>query len=348
MSFSGWNDIFSGLIQVVYSLSSKSEVMSEMGLSRREFLNIVGYLVGGWVLSMHKGNSTRDIARILLNMNKSGELQGVAEEQLSHELTGNLDCRLVNSSTMTDWEKEICQEVATRNPQSESPLETIGEFSAINPRDFTFDEDKYALQKRQLERKDWGRNNRHLPILIDPRIINKPGERNPQALKMVVAYTPFNNPRYVAGPGERVSMCNIAAWDWSRALQVHLPHWIGDTEMSANMLYRWISHPQAGGIFGEGWQPVSQIGAQLLANLGIPVFALVENTKPGRHGHVALVYPEDPKSKNDEMSDGPYFASIVNGRSRGGNGIKDFRSAFRRLTPTYFVHKHDFIVFQDS
>jgi hypothetical protein len=139
-------------------------------------------------------------------------------------------------------------------------------------------------------------------------------------------------------------MCNIAAWDWSRALQVHLPHWIGATEMSANMLFRWISQPQAGGIYGEGWQPIKQKAAQLLANRGIPVFALVENSTPGRHGHVCMVYPSPTKNPDVE----PLFASVSNGRSRGGNGIKSLSNTFRWRSPTYFVHKLDFIVYQNS
>jgi hypothetical protein len=228
---------------------------------------------------------------------------------------------------------------------SEKVLEETGYFNSISPKAFMFDENKYSPQKRELDPSEWDRTNRHLPIKIDPTVINRPGERSPQALIRVVAYTPFQNPRYVAARGERATMCNIAAWDWSRALRLHLPHWIGETEMSANMLYRWISHPQAGGVYGEGWQPVKAKPAQLLANRGIPVFALAESLVPGRHGHVAMVYP---KNQADQSEAGPYFATVNNGRSRGGNGIKNLASTFRRLTPTYYVHNHDFIVHRDS
>jgi hypothetical protein len=197
---------------------------------------------------------------------------------------------------------------------------------------------------RNLEPSEWNRTNRHLPIKIDPEVVNKPGQRSPQALKRAVAYIPFRSPRYVAAPGERVSLCNIAAWDWSRALQVHLPHWKGDTEMSANMLFRWINHPQAGGVFGEGWQPVEAEAAQLLANRGVPVFALVENTTPGRHGHVALVYPSDTAAQSDVNPADIRFATVTNGRSRRGNGIRSLQDTFRWRTPTYFVHNSDFIL----
>jgi hypothetical protein len=110
------------------------------------------------------------------------------------------------------------------------------------------------------------------------------------------------------------------------------------------MLFRWISHPQAGGVYGEGWQPVNARAAQLLANRGIPVFALVENPNPRRHGHVCMVYP----SLTNNPSIEPYFATVANGRTRGGNGIKTLRNTFRWLTPTYFVHKLDFIVHPNS
>jgi hypothetical protein len=143
-------------------------------------------------------------------------------------------------------------------------------------------------------------------------------------------------------------MCNIAAWDWSRALQVHLPHWMGETELSTNMLFRWISHPEAGGVRGEGWQSINATVAQLLANLGIPVFALAQNPNPARRGHVALVYPKDPIVRSWSGDIEPTFASVSNGRRWGSNGIKGLNSTFRRLSPTYFVHKIDFVVFQDT
>ena len=236
----------------------------------------------------------------------------------------------------------------TLSPENQAVLDETGYFNDISPAKFLFDEHKYSAPKRKLKPAEWSRSNRHLPIEIDPVVINKPGERNPEALKRVVEYTPFNSPRYVAAPGERASMCNIAAWDWSRALQLHLPHWIDETEMSANMLYRWISHSQAGGVYGEGWQPVKASAARILASLGIPVFALAENSVPGRHGHVAMVYPQEVSPQADRNAAGIYFASVSNGRSRGGNGIKSLQSTFRRLKPTYFVHKHDFILHKVS
>jgi hypothetical protein len=252
----------------------------------------------------------------------------------------------LNPSPATDPEKAFIyreREVA-RDSKDLRELDKIGRFSEISPRHFVFDENKYSSPKRKLPPAEWSDINRHIPIKIDLEVINKPGERSPAAIKRVVDYTQFNNPRYVAARGERVTMCNIAAWDWSRALQVHLPHWIGETEMSANMLTRWISHPQAGGTYGEGWQPIKARAAQLLANRGVPVFALAENPNPRRHGHVCMVYP----SLTNDPAVEPYFASVANGRSLGGNGIKTLRNTFRWLKPTYFVHKLDFIVHQNS
>ncbi len=226
-------------------------------------------------------------------------------------------------------------------------LAEAGRFSGLPPTMFAFDENKYAPLKRQLPPSEWSATNRHLPIKLDPDVINGPGERSAEALMQVVDYTQFYSPRYVAQPGERITMCNIAAWDWSRALRVHLPHWKGESEMSANMLFRWVSHPQAGGVYGEGWQSVEATPAQLLANRGVPVFALAENPRPGRHGHVAMVYPAIPAvrpSSGGELR--PRFATVKNGRSWGSNGIKDLGATFRWMTPTYFVHRNDFIVHQ--
>lgn len=313
-----------------------------MDLSRREFIKLFGTLMGGWFLSIPKEYTAR-----LPRMN--GELS------LLEGLFGAEDLESLGN----DGERRRFNEFPHRRPRNfrgrkvkktanispgERILNEVGYFNEGSTKYFVFDENKYSSSKRKLAPSEWSATNRHLPIKIDPSVINKPGERSPEALKRVVEYTQFHNPRYVAAPGEWVTMCNIAAWDWSRALQVHLPHWIGETEMSANMLFRWISHPQAGGIHGEGWQPVNARAAQLLANRGIPVFALVENTTPRRHGHVCMVYP----SLSNDPDVEPIFATVSNGRSRAGNGIKSLRNTFRWRAPTYFVHKIDFILHQVS
>ncbi|MDX1437177.1 MAG: twin-arginine translocation signal domain-containing protein [Anaerolineales bacterium] len=227
---------------------------------------------------------------------------------------------------------------------SNQVLFDLGAFPANPGRNFYFDENKYSPLKRELPPAEWKSTNRHLPIELNPEVINSPGQRSPEALKKVVEFTGFHHPRYVASSGERVTMCNIAAWDWSRALQVHQPHWKGETEMSANMLYRWITHSQAGGVYGEGWQPVGPLAAQLLANRGLPVFALAENPTPGRHGHVAMVYPKMIRSIRDPDRYAPEFATVKSGRGNRGNGIMSLSSTFRHYNPSYFVHIHDFVV----
>jgi hypothetical protein len=293
--------------------------------------------MGGWAMTLPEQSDLDKIAQIWRAMNTP------ADPMSADDSSGG---NYFNPSPSTESEKDFLDRKRGRINGSKdlSELEKIGRFSEISPRYYVFDENKYSQSKRKLEPAEWKTTNRHMPIKIEPSAINKPGERSPEAIKRVVDYTQFHNPRYVAASGERVTMCNIAAWDWSRALQVHLPHWIGETEMSANMLFRWISHPQAGGIYGEGWQPVNARAAQLLANRGIPVFALSENPNPRRHGHVCMVYP----SLTDNPDLEPYFATVANGRTRGGNGIKTLRNTIRSLTPTYFVHKLDFIVYQES
>jgi hypothetical protein len=307
-----------------------------MNLSRREFVKLFGSLVGGWAITLPGGS---DLGKIVKDWNI------LSTHSDSNAADDSTDAYYRNPSPRLNSEKEFLyreREPATY-PKDLRELEKIGRFSEVSPRYYVFDENKYSSAKRKLPPAEWKTTNRHMPIKIEPSVINKPGERSPEAIKRVVEYTQFNNPRYVAARGERVTMCNIAAWDWSRALQLHLPHWIGETELSANMLFRWISHPQAGGVYGEGWQPVNARAAQLLANRGIPVFALAENSNPRRHGHVCMVYP----SLTNNPSIEPYFATVANGRTRGGNGIKTLRNTFRWLTPTYFVHKLDFIVHQN-
>jgi hypothetical protein len=245
-------------------------------------------------------------------------------------------------------------------------LADLGYFPDISPHSIVFDESKYSPHKRELEPSEWGATNRHMPIKIPADVLNHPGERSQEALKRVIEYTGFRGPRYESQPEERVSMCNIAAWDWARALRLHLPHWKGETEMSANMLFRWISHPEAGGVYGEGWQAIEppvpepasgirlsaagfrNLSAQLLANRGIPVFALAENPDPSRHGHVAIMYPKRLPLRLEEIEIEPDFATVKSGRSRSPNGIMGLRSAFRHLSPAYFVHLYDFVLHKTS
>lgn len=319
-----------------------------MGLSRKEFLKILGGMVGGWVVTLP--TPFEHMARTLDRLGSLGEDQYTfaLEDTESHGSETNSQVLRSSSRRVSKADRGFWKREFTYFSESERILKESGYFAKTSPQYFIFDENKYSSPKRKIDPSEWDSTNRHLPIKIDPGVINKPGERSSQALKRVMDYTKFNNPRYVAEPGERVTMCNIAAWDWSRALQLHLPHWIGTTEMSANMLFRWISQPNAGGAYGEGWQPVNANVAQLLAYRGIPVFAMAENPRPGRHGHVALVYPQNPTPQLDDLDAVPYFASVNNGRSHGGNGIKSLNNTFRWLTPTYFVHKHDFIVNQVS
>ena len=321
-----------------------------MGLSRREFLNLMGCLMGGWVIVSPESYKLREMARFLVETSESRDLSNLFGTNHIEEKDTDLGNRITNSSNPPSSERGLnyWKRETSNYPETDQVLKEIGYFNKISPKYFVFDENKYSSPKRKLEPLEWKSTNRHLPIKIDPSVINKPGERSPQAIKRVVEYTQFHSPRYVAEPGERITMCNIAAWDWSRALQVHLPHWIGETEMSANMLFRWISHPQAGGIYGEGWQPVKPIAAQLLANRGIPVFALAENSVPGRHGHVSLVYPNISTLRENNNNVGPLFATVNNGHSRGGNGIKNLQNTFRWMKPTYFVHNNDFIVYRDA
>ncbi len=305
---------------------------------------VAGGVVTGWPVSPAGGK----IARLLVGVDDLDDL--ICRVEAGQEQVIKTHPALPETASeapkVVEASAEPTPAPAAKEPTLPDPdqvLAEIGAFPAPPARPAHFDEGKYAPLKRQLEPSEWTQHNRHLPIKLDPALVNRPGERSPAALEGAVAYTPFNSPRYVSQPGERASMCNIAAWDWSRLLQVHLPHWMGDTEMSANMLFRWISNPQAGGAQGEGWQPLPADAAQFLANRGVPVFALAENPAPGRHGHVALVYPVEPVKLTYRGRVEPYFATVTNGRW-GRNGIKPLSGTFRRFRPTYYVHKSDFVV----
>jgi hypothetical protein len=316
-----------------------------MTVTRKEFLQLLGCLTGGLAVVQVDRGSVLGLAKALDDLGG-----GLGSYCRGHDYR----CEYPGLYREDEDTKPTPIASPDETPQSDdgviSPQESerifaeLGAFNEIGLRSFSFDEGKYSSLKRQIAQPEWTSKNRHLPIVIPKEILNRPGERSPQALMRVIDYTGFGTPRYVSGTGERASMCNIAAWDWSRALQVHLPHWIGETEMSASMLFRWISHSQAGGIYGEGWQPVDATAAQLLANRGIPVFALVESPNPGRHGHVALVYPVPEVTRTPLGQVAPTFASVRNGRRTGSNGIMGLQSAFRSYRPTYFVHKIDFIV----
>jgi hypothetical protein len=323
-----------------------------MSLSRREFLNIMGCLAGGVVTGWPPSLAAGKLSRFLMGVEDLEELicrLETAQAQPPEPVPALAEMDPPGPE-FVEQPAAPAQEPSPDRPSLPDPdqvLAEIGAFPAPPSRPVRFDEHKYSPPKRQLEPSEWSATNRHLPVRLDPQRINAPGERSPAALESAVAYIPFRSPRYVAQPGERVSMCNIAAWDWSRLLQVHLPHWMGDTEMSANMLFRWISNPQAGGALGEGWQPLPADAAQFLANRGVPVFALAENPSPGRHGHVALVYPAEPLKLSYRGRVEPDFATVTNGRwSR--NGIKPLSSTFRRLKPAYFVHRSDFIVHEPA
>jgi hypothetical protein len=306
-------------------------------------------VAGGWAIELPQSRTLETAAWAWMDLGAAWERACHAEQHacdLDDGLAGpssNPESAAGNAGSKVPVEPGLIPD-----EEAERILAAAGRFNDLSPGRFVFDENKYSPLKREIAPPDWSATNRHLPIKIAPEVINRPGERSPEALIRVVDYTRFYNPRYVAEPGERVTMCNIAAWDWSRALRVHLPHWMGETEMSANMLFRWVSHPQAGGVYGEGWQPVDALAAQLLANRGVPVFALAENPRPKRHGHVAMVYPNIPATRSQGGEVRPHFATVRNGRSWASNGVKALGDTFRWMAPTYFVHKSDFIVHRDA
>jgi hypothetical protein len=124
--------------------------------------------------------------------------------------------------------------------------------------------------------------------------------RSPDALRQTLAQFDLTDPRYLPGtfgcPGTR---CNVALWDYSRAMSASIPHWI-DTcgrEMPPDVhKYRELSAAGQIGwlrVFGEeeGWFPCSPKQARVMANMGRPVVAGWVNPLEGKPSHVAMLLP---------------------------------------------------------
>jgi hypothetical protein len=130
-------------------------------------------------------------------------------------------------------------------------------------------------------------------------ITSGPGDRRAPLLDLVIRqFRVATNPRYAQsqqGAGE--TYCNIALWDFTRALSCEIPHWVvGDGEISspgtgreldANGVVSWLRKTGA----HYGWTSCSSNEAHAAALQGRPAVAVWNN--PGGIGHVAIVRPGD-------------------------------------------------------
>ena len=93
--------------------------------------------------------------------------------------------------------------------------------------------------------------------------------------------------RYQPGSGE--TWCNVALWDWTRALGCEIPHWVGEPphrhELNANGVCLWLRTTGA----REGWTRAGAAEARDHAARGGVAVAVWED--PDGHGHVAILRP---------------------------------------------------------
>lgn len=124
----------------------------------------------------------------------------------------------------------------------------------------------------------------------EPRALplSAPAPRTPEQLAAVIDSADVErHPRYQ--PGHGATWCNVALWDWTRALGCEIPHWVGEPphrrELSANGVCLWLR------TIGQhqGWTRATADEAREHAALGGVSVVVWEN--PDGHGHVAIVRP---------------------------------------------------------
>ncbi|MEN3370782.1 MAG: hypothetical protein V7609_2925 [Verrucomicrobiota bacterium] len=146
---------------------------------------------------------------------------------------------------------------------------------------------------------------------------NSTTERSAYNLSRVInQFQVATSPRYAVAQNG-ATYCNIFVWDFTRAMEAEIPHWVvtgyenvsavqsdgsfsvGPTErreLTAKATVNWLNK------FGKnhGWRRVSETEAQPAANSGHPTIAVWDNPD-GEHGHMAVVRPgsvEDARRRN--------------------------------------------------
>lgn len=98
-------------------------------------------------------------------------------------------------------------------------------------------------------------------------------------------------------PRDRLTFCNIFAWDVTSAMYAEIPHWVtgpdqrpswpasSARELRANQL----KEPLDAGRWG--WSPCSEAHAMVMAAAGHPAVVLWQNPDEEASGHIAMVEP---------------------------------------------------------
>lgn len=144
---------------------------------------------------------------------------------------------------------------------------------------------------------------------IDPPLRFGPADRKPEHIVTVVTqsgvatslrYRPFKLPN-----GRWRTWCNIAAWDWSRALGCEIPHWLRRTtpktlpdgrttmwdELDGIGIVDWLRNEGP----KHGWRKVTEAEAVRRVNAGFPTFVVWRPVSPkgaGMAGHIAMFVPD--------------------------------------------------------
>lgn len=131
---------------------------------------------------------------------------------------------------------------------------------------------------------------------VDALITSAQSARRPELLDLCIRqFHVAKNPRLIPRDGN--TYCNIALWDFTRALGAEIPHWVdqqgrparpgepGAYELDANGVATWLE--RCGGSYG--WWRSTPAGALEAANAGRPAVAVWFNA--GGIGHVAIVRP---------------------------------------------------------
>lgn len=114
-------------------------------------------------------------------------------------------------------------------------------------------------------------------------------QRSPELLVRIVnQFQVETNARY--RPTAKETFCNIFAADVTRALACPVPHWWNRSELTANVMARWLSKEEGK---ANGWSKASDAGEAIgFASRGFPVVAVWEN-REGGPGHIAIVLPSE-------------------------------------------------------
>ena len=120
-----------------------------MDLTRREFVKLLGSLMGGWAITLPEGSDLGKISQILNTMSSHTDPAVEDDPAESYPL---------NPSPATDPEKAFIyrEREAARISKDLRELDKIGRFNEIKSRYYVFDENKYLYYSSVSENLIFG------------------------------------------------------------------------------------------------------------------------------------------------------------------------------------------------